>query len=516
MVFVGRHAARVAGISVVCALIAGACSGVSGDPENAAPESVSYGGSTPAPTVSDDRYIDLPTEAWAGAGAVVSYSENRFNVEDFGAEANDSQSDSAAINAAIQAARQAGGGVVEIPEGTFEITETIRMVSRVTLRGQGRATRLELDLGDESGVGISATGTADSEWTSLTADLESGDVSLRLPVADDSVVVEIEQANTEAIVTKPEWDVEWGDGSEGELVVLTGVDDSGSFTTAVPLLSDYSIDRNAKVRAVQPVEDVGIERLSIIRQDEGYGHTISFRYTRNAWVDDVVSTRTSFAHIGVEQSVNCTVSGNVLHDATDFGDGGRAYGVSLARHTTGCVVVDNTLYELRHALIIQLGASGNVFAYNHARGSAGYEDRRPRADISLHGHWPQKNLFEGNIVDRIEIADWWGPAGPDNTFLRNCVLDHLILLDSSQDQNFVGNIFGAGGITIDDSVQTTTFISNVGSPDQNSDGAETPPVSLWRSTAPQFLGGEWPPIDPSLGSPTCDIPASGPSPIGNR
>ncbi len=516
MTYLGRRRGRVAVISVAAALIAGACSGGSGDPENALGADtgvVSYGAEDASPvTIAEvaDEFSALPLAIWANAGAKVSYTDNRFDVVDFGAEASDGNDDAWAFNKAIAAAVQAGGGVVTVPDGTFLLQETVRLDSNVILRGNGRSTRLELDLQDQSGFGIAAAGTADDAWSDLEADLAAGAESIDLPFEPSTRLVELEQDNTEQILTKPEWDVTWGEASEGEMIVVDG----GRLESA--LVSSYSRTRNARAREVQPVENVGVEDLTIIRLDEGYGHTISFRYALNAWVNNVVSTRTSFAHVGIEQTARCTVSDSILHDATDFGDGGRAYGVSLARHTTGCAVVNNTLYDLRHALIIQLGASGNVFAYNHARGSAGYEDRRPRADISLHGHWPQRNLFEGNIVDRIEIADWWGPAGPQNTFLRNCVLDHVILLDFSEEQLFAGNVFGVSEITIDPSVQVATFIANEGdsAPDSGSDSSL--PVSLWRNDAPQFLGGQWPPIDPSQGSPSCDLPASGRSPLGNR
>ena len=515
MTYLGRRRRRVAVFSVAAALIAGACSGGSGDPENALGNDtgvVSYGADEASPvTVAEvpDEFSTLPLSVWAKSGAKVSYFGERFDVTDFGAEPGDGNDDAWAFNKAIAAAVQAGGGIVTIPDGTFLLQETVRLESNITLRGNGRSTRLELDLQDQSGLGIAATGTADEVWVELDSDVVAGSLSIDLPF-EPSRMVELEQDNTEQIITKPEWDVTWGDASEGEMIVFN------NGTVDSPLVSDYSRTRNARARQIQPVENIGVEDLSIIRLDEGYGHTISFRYAMNTWVNNVVSTRTSFAHVGIEQTARCTVSDSILHDATDFGDGGRAYGVSLARHTTGCAVVNNTLYDLRHALIIQLGASGNVIAYNHARGSAGYEDRRPRADISLHGHWPQRNLFEGNIVDRIEIADWWGPAGPQNTFLRNCVLDHVILLDFSEDQLFAGNVFGVSEITIDPTVRVTTFIANEGdaAPDSGSDSSL--PESLWRNDAPQFLGGQWPPIDPSQGSPSCDLPASGRSPLGNR
>lgn len=460
---------------------------------------------------------------WDRAGARRFEPGTTVAVTDFGAVADDGSDDTDAFVAAIDAARDAGG-VVAVPAGDFLVTATLQLGNRTVLRGTGPGSRLTFDLGDADVEAIVAQGAGadDAAWQAVGTDLAVGDTTVA--VTDTSVfvvgdIVELEQDNDrDAMVTRPEWDVDWGEGSVGEVGEVVSIGD-GSITLDTGLRSTYATERNARIRRFDAVRHVGIESLAIVRTDDGYGNTIAFRWASDVWVDDVVSTRTTRAHVAIDQVGRCEVIGSIIHDASDFGDGGRAYGVSVARHTTGCLVADNTLYDLRHALIIQLGASGNVFAFNHARGSAGYEDRQPRADISLHGHWPQANLFEGNIVDRVVFADWWGPSGPGNTLFRNCVLESVVVTDSSDDQVIAANTIGVGGLTIDDDVSGTVLAANssdVGelAADATAGDAASLPPSLWATEAPAFLGGaDWPPIRPETG---CALPASDASPLGNR
>lgn len=390
------------------------------------------------------------TAAWSTAGADWSDPGELFDTADFGLVPNDGRSDSAAINAAIGEAASNGGGVVVLPEGEIEVDDRINLRSNVILRGQGDGTRLLISTGRTAG--IYAGGQAKSnQWKQLNEDLSAGTTSVPIP---ETGLIEIEHNNTPQITTQPKWETSWGVRSEGELAFITN--DS---TLASPLVSNYTMERSARYRTVTPIENAGLEDFSITRADTGSGYSIQFRYGFNVWVQNVTSTNAGHAHVALRQSSNCTVANSSFTGALRNGDGGEGYGISIGRHTTGCEIRGNDLSGLRHAIIIQLGASGNVIADNSARGSAGYADLRPRADISMHGHWPQKNLFEGNIVDRIEIGDWWGPAGPGNTFIDNCVMDHLIILDHSNDQVFEGNYFAE--IVEDDTIERSSFTNTL-------------------------------------------------------
>ena len=463
---------------------------------------------------------------WTSSGAQRTSPTTQFDVTDFGAVPDDGQSDSAAFLEAVQQARQ-GGGVINIPSGTFQLTETLRLRSNITLRGAGPDTRLEFDLNDQSGIAIQAEGEGNNSlWTDLTEVAEAGTTTLSVSNSGEFSVgdiIELEQVNVEEMTSRPEWIVEWGEGSEGELARVAAVA-PGVVELSSPLVSTYAADRNARVRPLEAVRNVGVESLYLSRLDSGYGHSIGFRYAADVWVTDVVSEVTTRAHVGLDQVLDCSIEDSVFHDADDFGDGGRAYGLSLARHTTSCLITNNTLYDLRHAIIIQLGASGNVVAYNHARGSAGYVDRQPRADLSLHGHWPQRNLFEGNVFDRVVLADWWGPSGPTNTLLRNCVFDSLRVAEFSNDQVLLQNRVGSGGFTIENDITGTVLSNNVVEGEVDGLGqaeiAEIPavPESLWATEVPGFLAdAPWPPINPTSGeSSGCAIPAGERSPLGSQ
>lgn len=104
-------------------------------------------------------------------------------------------------------------------------------------------------------------------------------------------------------------------------------------------------------------------------------------------------------------------------------------------------------------MIVQVGANGNVFGYNYSIDPIAVENSVTRVspDMSFHGHYPFMNLSEGNIVQRVGLSDYWGPAGPGNTLLRNRVETlNIELEDHSHDQNIIGNELtgGANRITM--------------------------------------------------------------------
>lgn len=486
--------------------------------------------SSDQPVATDDVEVaGFALASWPLAGTEATSGEIEISVTDYGAAPDDDRSDSAAFAAAVSAAGDIAGPVtITVDTGTYLLTDTLELETDITLRGQGPTSRLVLDFGDEEGPGIAAEGEPAAGWLSLaepptrnSTELVLGSTSAAGSFAPGDII-ELQQTNDDTFYMRPDWRVDWGAGATGEMNRVASV--SGVVVNLeAPLNADYRSELSPIVRRVDAVERVGVENLAVHRQDDGYGTSIRFEFAADVWVDDVVTTRTSRAHVGMSQTFGCRVSDSTLHDANDFGDGGRAYGVSLARHATGCLVTNNTLYDLRHAIIVQLGASGNVVAYNHARGSAGYEDRQPRADLSLHGHLAQGNLFEGNIVDRAVSSDWWGPSGPTNTLFRNCVRDHVILTNRSDGQIIAGNVIGRGGLTVDEDIEDTVLAGNfILSVEAASEGLERPPsingpASLWTEDAPNFLEGYgWPPIDPSRNGSACDLPASERSPIGNE
>jgi hypothetical protein len=108
-------------------------------------------------------------------------------------------------------------------------------------------------------------------------------------------------------------------------------------------------------------------------------------------------------------------------------------------------VYNNIFDHLRHSMILQAGANGNVFCYNYSvnpfwTGSA-LLPSNSAGDMVLHGNYVFANLFEQNDGQNIVIDNSHGGNGPLNTFFRNrASLWGIFFSDTtSPGQNFVGN-----------------------------------------------------------------------------
>lgn len=178
----------------------------------------------------------------------------------------------------------------------------------------------------------------------------------------------------------------------------------------------------------------------------------------NVWVLRVLSEWAAKSHVYVNTGYRVEVRDSDFRDASDHGGGGHGYGVELILHTTDALVQNNVFRRLRHAMMVHVGASGNVFGYNYSRETRSEASWEP-PDISIHGHYPSANLFEGNVVQEVAVTDFWGPAGPHNLFFRNRVEQFGVsLADASHRQNIVGNELIGSGITRDRTVDAATLI----------------------------------------------------------
>ncbi len=437
------------------------------------------------------------------------------SVADYGAAADGVTDDHAAFVAAIGALPD-DGGAVAIPAGTYRIEDTIQLTDGVVLRGDGPGlTRLIFDLGGASSPAIEAVTYERGDWTAITSGYGKGSTMVTVADAGEVVVggyAEIQQDNDPALMyTDPAWNVSWADDSVGEMVQVVAV--SGNrLTLADPLHHSYDAAQTPVLRPLGLVEYAGVEDVHIERLDAGEAATIAFKNAAYVWVDNVVSEMAMRSHIDTSSVYRCEIRNSHFIDAHDHGGGGHGYGTSIARHTTGCLIEDNIFESLRHSMIIQVGAAGNVFAYNFSRDSHDNSGNL-LPDISLHGHYPAMNLFEGNIVEEIGFADYWGPVGPGNTALRNCVtVEGVFVDDSSHTQNLVGNVLlgSPNEVRIDSSVAGTLLHGNYEAGEIRWDTgitSRTIPDSYYLDEAPSFFdGSSWPGIDPASPG-TCSNPA---------
>jgi len=114
-------------------------------------------------------------------------SEYHWNVLDFGAVGDGSTDDTTAIQDALTEAKDAGGGTVFMPKGTYKVTDTIYVGSKTTLYGTGYDSVIELNH-VERGVymGDAAADTVGCRLTNLR--VKGADVIVGTPATGENAV----------------------------------------------------------------------------------------------------------------------------------------------------------------------------------------------------------------------------------------------------------------------------------------------------------------------------------------
>ena len=331
------------------------------------------------------------------------------------------------------------------PSGTYLFNSPINLRSNCVIRGQGAtSTNFIIDhAGNGNGININGMAVlADSTSFSLAGIKNDTTIS----VLDGTNFVSgdwirIVQDDADLVFST------WAEGSVGQIVRITEVT-GNILQLESPLRMNYTLTRHPRIHRILPKSNVGIECLSIERVDNTapeQASVISFNYAVNSWVNGIEISKTTFAHVEATACSNLAITNSFFHDAHEYGDGGRGYGVMLHFTTNECLVYSNIFSHLRHSMILQAGSNGNVFCYNFSRdpywtGSI-FLPSNSAGDMVLHGNYPYSNLFEQNDGQNMVIDNSHGANGPHNTFFRNRGgLYGLFFSDNtSPNQNLVGN-----------------------------------------------------------------------------
>lgn len=416
-----------------------------------------------------------------------------------------------AIQAAIDAVQSPGA--VKLPAGRFILDRSIRMRTGVVLRGSGqRATELVFAMGPQpvpEGV-RPALGAVRFEGKRLPTEysIQSGTEagSQRLNVATTKafevgdLILVYSENDSELMYTDPRWDRDWAAQSIAQIVQVARIE-GAALVIDTPLRLDLKPELQPRIQRIQPIEHAGLENIHLRRIDEQHDNIVGIEAALNCWVIDCETEMTGRGHIWINFSRFVTVAGNECHQAISYGGGGNGYGIVAGNIAVDNLIENNLLHAHRHALMAKRGSSGNVFAFNYSY------DRRPAApgrpllcDVSLHGHYPYQNLFEGNVVEFVELADFWGPTGPYTTFFRNHVADRFEVNDHSHDTIVWANRLPATGIQTDGTSQRLIAEANLAhSAEGDQPQALTLPASLYRTEKPDFWGElSWPSIGPDV------------------
>jgi len=456
------------------------------------------------------------TTDWTRAGYpgnIPVYSLQK-NILDFGGNPNGVITNDSALANAV-AALNNEKGIIYFPAGNYLFTAPAIVGSGILLRGEGAGnTTLSFDLGGSYSL-LNIRGALSDTETALLDPAFRNQTSLT--VQNPSIFQQgdrIKLYDNDASLLHDDWAFH----STGQILKIDSIINHTIYFTN-PLRRNYILAQQPAVRKLQMVSGTGIECLKIVRRDSSASQTanIVFLNAVDCWVSGVESDSCNFAHVQLSSSANITISNSFFHNAFDYGAGGKAYGVSCENGSGDCLVENNIFRRLRHSMLVQSGANGNVFAYNYSL-QPYKTDTLPNdfsGDVVLHGNYPYLNLFEGNMVQNIIADASHGKNGPHNTFLRNRAELYGIIISpgAGDSSNIVGNeitgngfqqgnyiLFGAGNLQYGNNKNSTIFPP----------GTILPPEKSLRYTqVPSFwnIPYVWPSIGISNNMGTGSIPA---------
>lgn len=336
------------------------------------------------------------------------------------------------------------GEVLEIffPEGTYFFDTTLHVPDHLILNGEGAdQTYLKFDF---DGVGrplINAAGNASGLNANIIAGLDKNDQTFMVDDATGFAPgdwIQLRDIDADSVAS------DWSEGQTGQIVRIAAVE-GNEITIEQALRRNYPFENSPEILQLNMRKNVQVKNMHIERLDftDGQARGIRFSFAVNCLVSCIESYKGDFGHVVFERASHCEVRGSYFHHAHDYGGGGNGYGVVCQIASGDCLILDNNFEHLRHSMLLQAGANGNVLAYNYSTDPYWDQDGYPAdaaGDLVLHGNYVYANLMEGNVVQNISVDESHGMNGPYNLFLRNRVeLYGIVNGVSSPRQTYIGN-----------------------------------------------------------------------------
>lgn len=385
---------------------------------------------------------------WDSPGSEPAFQiEESVVLSDYGADPTGVMPSDMALLQAINALN--GPGEVIIPHGTYLFEETIELPDSIVIRGAEDTlasiplVKFKLSPG-ENNHGISIRGSSINTNITIFYPLLQGDQLLYVDQPElfaAGEFIHLVPFDDSLLVNDP-----WAYNSTGQIFQILEIN-GDSLILNKPLRRSYSLTHPPMIYKLIPRRQVHIKCISIERLDQTTTQTstIYFRYAADCSVNGIESHFSNYAHIDIVTSTRITVENSFFKDAHDYASGGKGYGVMLESTTGDCYIHQNNFAHLRHAMIMQSGANGNVLAYNYSTDPFWTGTALPSnasGDLVLHGNYVYMNLMEGNTVQNIVIDNSHDINGPYNTFFRNRAELYGIFMNNnpaSDRQNFIGN-----------------------------------------------------------------------------
>lgn len=362
--------------------------------------------------------------------------------------------DSTGVNdagGAIQAAIEASGynDVIYMPEGKYRLHGLLKLnqwKSGRTLRGAGmnktiidcRGTYICIEVGSSS----------DYSWQWPNKDnrfsgIKKGATEITIENTDEFKPGQIILLTFDNDYSLPVISVAGFHGMRRQLTrVISKTDKTLSFFPAV-YSSNSGLGGKVNVAQLQG-EFIGLESFTLDAKNGNINFGIWFQQTYGSWMKDIKVLNSNNYNVYLSDTLLGELRHSYLGPLNHSGSNGAGL---LFNNNSGWLVEDNIIVESFPNIEINMGAAGNVFAYNFTHNANGL--------ISIDtNHAPHNNfnLFEGNVTGNIMSDGYFGSTSDDtlfrNWFFGNGVVDTdvlswcLNLKRMTRNYSVVGNILG--------------------------------------------------------------------------
>jgi len=357
----------------------------------------------------------------------------------------------AQITAALGSCSSAGGGVVKLNAGTYNVSGIKVSASNVTLRGAGADQTVlvggdivDLGSGFNAASGIGITGGAAKDSRTFTVANTTG-----LAV---NQMIEIDRDDDPNVVVST-----IGGGRYMRQVNLITAIAGNTITVKNPLLADFTTG-NPKIKYTFVTTSFsGIEDLKLDHSTAGSGNNLQWQYCYACWLKGVESYKPAGYHMVILGTLNIEIRDSFIHDAQTYGSNNAGLGVygSPPYGSNSSGKIENNVFDrLFPAIEMQNSSSGFYIGYNYGYGSMSAPTNATVTWMFTDNHGPHDmmNLWEGNVAEMFGSDGYFGGSS-HGTIVRNfftgfnpnfgSISDPIRFNRLSYFYNLVGNVLGS-------------------------------------------------------------------------
>ena len=385
---------------------------------------------------------------WTNPGSQpIFQAEQIVSLDLFGADTSGVMASDDALQQAIIALD--GPGEIFVPKGTYLFEAPMDLPDSIIIRGEmdslslSPLAKFRLSPGNNQ-HGIRIIGSEINIDYHVTYPLIQGDQKIfvtQVQLFSEGDFIKIVPFDDSLLVNDT-----WAYHSTGQIFQVVQID-GDSLVLNKPLRRSYDGNHFPDIYKLSPRRQVHLKciTIEIVDTSASQTSTIYINSAVDCSLSGIESNFCNYAHVDIVNSSRITVTNSYFKDAHDYGSGGKGYGVMLEFTSGDCLISQNIFHHLRHSMILQAGANGNVLAYNYSIDPFWSGTALPSnssGDLVLHGNYLYMNLLESNVVQNIVIDNSHGINGPFNTFFRNRAELYGIFMNTgpaSNSQNFIGN-----------------------------------------------------------------------------